>query len=36
MRFIIYGAGNRGKRLTNYIGEDKIVAYIDQDEEKRD
>lgn len=35
MRFIIYGAGNRGKRLTNYIGEDKIVAYIDQDEEKR-
>lgn len=35
MKFIIYGAGNRGKRLTNYLGEDKIEAYIDSDEEKR-
>lgn len=35
MKFIIYGAGNRGKRLTNYLGDDKIAAYIDRDEEKR-
>lgn len=35
MKFVIYGAGNRGKRVTNYLGEDRIAAYIDQDEEKQ-
>ena len=29
IKFVIYGAGHRGKRLLDYIGKDKVVAFID-------
>ena len=29
MKFVIYGAGHRGKRLLNYLGDDTVVAFID-------
>lgn len=29
MKFVIYGAGHRGKRLQNYLGSDRVIAYID-------
>lgn len=31
MEFVIYGAGYRGKRLMNFLGEEKIAAFLDQD-----
>lgn len=34
MKFAVYGAGYRGKKLTNFLGEDNVVAFIDQDEKK--
>ena len=35
MNYVIYGAGYRGKRLLNYIGEKKVCAFIDVDTEKQ-
>lgn len=34
MEFVIYGAGYRGRRLQNYLGSDRVVAYIDSNEER--
>lgn len=34
MKFVIYGAGYRGKRIQDYLGSDRIVAYIDNDTNK--
>lgn len=30
LKFVIYGAGYRGKRLLEYLGKDKVVAFIDK------
>lgn len=35
MKYVIYGAGYRGKRLLNYIGAEKVAAFIDIDMEKQ-
>lgn len=35
MKYVIYGAGYRGKRLFNYIGGDKVAAFIDTDKKKQ-
>lgn len=35
MKYVIYGAGFRGKNLCNYIGTDNILAFIDLNEEKQ-
>ncbi len=29
IQFVVYGAGYRGKRLLEYLGNDKVVAFID-------
>lgn len=34
MKFVIYGAGYRGKRLLNYLGSDNVVAFIDNNESR--
>ncbi len=34
MEFVIYGAGYRGKRLQKYLGNERVVAYIDSNEDK--
>ena len=34
MDFIIWGAGTWGKRCANFLGEERIVAFIDSDLEK--
>ena len=35
MKFVIYGAGYRGKRLQDYLGSDRVVAYIDGNIDRR-
>lgn len=35
MNYVIYGAGYRGKRLLDYVGAEKICAFIDVDIEKQ-
>lgn len=35
VEFVIYGAGYRGKRLQNYLGSDRVVAYIDGNMDRR-
>lgn len=30
VKFVIYGAGYRGKRLMEYLGSSKVVAFIDK------
>lgn len=35
MKYVIYGAGFRGKNLCNYIGVNNILAFIDLDKEKQ-
>lgn len=35
MKYVIYGAGHRGKRLFEYIKNEDIVAFIDLDKEKQ-
>lgn len=32
VKFVIYGAGHRGKRLLEYLGAAKVVAFIDKSE----
>ena len=34
MEFVIYGAGYRGRRLQNYLGSDRVIAYIDSNEDR--
>lgn len=34
MKFVIYGAGYRGRRLQNYLGNERVVAYIDSNEDR--
>lgn len=34
-KYIIYGAGDYGKRIIEYIGSDSIAFYIDENEEKQ-
>ncbi len=35
MKYVIYGAGYRGKRLLDYIGEEHVCAFIDMDVAKQ-
>ena len=30
VKFVIYGAGYRGRRLMEYLGSSKVVAFIDK------
>lgn len=34
MKFVIYGAGYRGKRLIHFLGKENVVAFIDGDLKK--
>lgn len=34
MKYVVWGAGHRGKILFELLGEDKIIAYIDSNPEK--
>lgn len=34
MRFVIYGAGRRGKEMLEVIGKENTAAFVDRDEEK--
>ena len=34
-KYIIYGAGDYGKRIIEYVGKDSIAFYIDESEEKQ-
>lgn len=35
MKYVIYGAGYRGKRVFNYIGAQNVAAFIDVNKEKQ-
>lgn len=35
MKYVIYGAGYRGRKAYNYIGSEKVVAFIDINKEKQ-
>lgn len=35
MKYVLYGAGYRGRRLLDYIGAENVYAFIDADEEKQ-
>lgn len=34
-KYVIYGAGDYGKRIIEYVGKDSIAFYIDENEEKQ-
>ena len=34
-KFVIWGAGERGKLITEFLGESQIAAYIDSDKAKQ-
>lgn len=35
MKYVVYGAGDYGRRIIEYIGKDNIAFYIDENEEKQ-